>query len=189
MRQNRRENRITAGEQIRSAGVAGIKKAAKTSRLFLKQVKKKLLLLDVLDAGREARNFARCGLLVDDALAGGFRQFRLGCFQGSLRQFLVTGLDRFFNLAEQVARFADAVFVDDLALGVAADAFLGGFMEGHCKKSLSGYSAALNFWQAQNRRFALYAPGLAGFNAVYGQSQARRQFTAKYLNLNAITGL
>src|SRR5436190_16247521 len=51
------------------------------------------------DAAGEARNFARCGILVQYALLGPAHQFRLGGLHGNDGGILVAGDDCLFNLA------------------------------------------------------------------------------------------
>src|SRR5215208_6512715 len=82
--------------------------------------------LESVDAGGEARQLARDGVLVQDALGRGPVHLGLGDLKRGLRRLLVAGLDRRLDLLDKGAHPAQPRAVDRGARFGLAEPFLGG---------------------------------------------------------------
>src|SRR5260370_13028591 len=110
------------------------------------------------DSGVQARQLARRGVLVDDALADAAMQLGLRFRERGARRFLVTALDRRLDLLHEGAQTRHAGAVDRGATLGLTDPLLGRFMSGHSRPLQLDWLC-----------------GSAGYNDATATRQGRRQ--------------
>ena len=93
------------------------------------------------DSGRQARQFARNGVLVQNALRRTAHQLRLRSLERGDRIILLAGSDRGFDLLDGRANARRATVVDACALGALDGPLFGGLDIGH-GSALAGTQSA-----------------------------------------------